>query len=350
MTLSASAPTFEKVQAALCAAIDVGAADDAGADAAPEWIHLLPAGEIRTVDGRGPYTVPSMHALAAQLKTGDKLPIDECHSTDLAARDGRPAPARGWIVALEARTDGPVAGQGLWGKVGWTGEGQRLMADKAYRGVSPVILHNKLNQVLGVLRASLINTPNLQGLTALHSEMKPGPALTSENTSMDWKAKLIERLGLDGGADDAAIDAALSAKMSASAAMHGAQDITTAPAFVALQGELAHVTQELNAVHDQMARDKATAFVDAAISEGRIGVKPARDEYVAMHMENPGRAEKLIKGMPILKGSSITETIAPEADPSGLDAGERTVMQLMGLSEDEYRESKSASGQRKEAL
>ncbi|MGG8896324.1 phage protease, partial [Escherichia coli] len=78
----------------------------------PEWINLLPAGAARTVDGRGPYTVASMAALiAASLQDGQKLPLDENHATDKGAVLGLPAPARGWIVALEAREDG------LWGKV-----------------------------------------------------------------------------------------------------------------------------------------------------------------------------------------------------------------------------------------
>ena len=74
----------------LCAAMPVpevsGAAEARGA---PEWVHLLPAGEIRRVDGRGPYRVASLHALAALLKPGDKLPIDENHAIDRAVPQGQ---------------------------------------------------------------------------------------------------------------------------------------------------------------------------------------------------------------------------------------------------------------------
>ena len=133
----------------------------------PEWVHLLPAGEIRAMDGRGPYRVASMTRIALQLPPGDKLPIDECHATDLAARMGLPAPARGWIVELQAREDG------LWGRVEWTATGRQLMAERAYKGISPAIVYNASRDVLKVLRASLTNTPNLQGLTALHSASIP---------------------------------------------------------------------------------------------------------------------------------------------------------------------------------
>src|ERR1044072_7406747 len=75
---------------------------------APEWINLLPAGVITTQDGRGPYTVSDMAALASQSlqAAGGKLPVDENHATDFAAPSGHPSPARGWIVELQARADG----------------------------------------------------------------------------------------------------------------------------------------------------------------------------------------------------------------------------------------------------
>ncbi|MFN3676796.1 MAG: phage protease [Sphingomonas pseudosanguinis] len=129
----------------------------------PEWVHLLPAGQVRTVDGRGPYTVSDMTALCAASMAGGKLALDENHATDLAAPKGLSAPARGWIVALQARRDG------IWGKVEWTPEGRKLVP--GYRGISPVIRHDKQSgRIDAILRASLTNTPNLSGLVTLHSE------------------------------------------------------------------------------------------------------------------------------------------------------------------------------------
>lgn len=164
-------------QVALCSAIEI----NAGGGEVPEWVHLLPAGPIRTLDGRGPYRVASMQAIARMLPAGSKLPIDENHATDKGGKAlGMPAPARGWIVALQARDSG------LWGKVEWTGEGRRLMLDRAYCGISPVILHSKAGQVMQVLRASLTNTPNLQGLTALHSQ-----SASSRGAALDDTDQLV---------------------------------------------------------------------------------------------------------------------------------------------------------------
>lgn len=314
---------------ALCSAIPL--AQDGGV---PEWVHLLPAGTIRTNDGRGPYKVASMSAIAARLGEGERLPIDECHAIDRAAPLGLPAPARGWIVELQARDDG------LWGRVEWTEEGQRLMAGKAYRGISPAILHDKAKQVLGVLRASLINTPNLVGLTALHSE----------ETSMDWKTKLIGLLGLDSNADDAAIEAALSAKMNPPATDLCSEDLLRLPAVVALQGQLADMTTQVNSMRDDQARGAATAFVDGAIAEGRVGLKPVREEYIALHMKDADQARKMIGAMPVLKGSTITAETAPGADDAALDAVDQQVMALFGVEEDAYAAALAGRGHKKEAL
>lgn len=315
---------------ALCSALPL--ADDAGV---PEWVHLLPAGLVRTNDGRGPYTVASMSAIAAGLKDGERLPIDECHAIDRAAPLGLPAPARGWIVELQARDDG------LWGRVEWTEEGQRLMAGKAYRGISPAILHDKAKQVLGVLRASLINTPNLVGLTALHSE----------ETSMDWKAKLIELLGLDSNADDASIETALQAMKTKGAGVDlCSEDILALPAVVALMGQVTDLTNKLNTVTDNQTRAAAEAYVDGAIAAGRAGLKPVRDEYVSLHMAKPEQAVKLIEAMPVLKGTMIQGEAPASVDAAGLDATDRQVMALFGVDEETYKADLASRGHKMEAL
>lgn len=324
------------ISTALCSAVAFAASDDA-----PEWINLLPAGPVRTMDGRGPYTVTSMAALiAASLPAGQKLALDENHATDKGAALGLPAPAQGWIVALEAREDG------LWGKVEWTGPGRQLMADKAYSGVSPVVAHTADKRIVRLLRASLTNTPNLQGLVSLHSE----------GNTMDWKAKLIELLGLDSSADDAAIDAALMAKMTAPAAEMAAQsqggglNLLQHPTVIALQSELTSATAQIKSLTDGQARKDATTFVDAAIRQGRAGLKPMRDEYIALHMENPARAEKLIGAMLCLAGSTATGAVIDDSGNRGLAAEDYQVMALFGMSETDYQAVLKRAGLQKETL
>ncbi|MCX7283644.1 MAG: hypothetical protein NTX28_06300 [Novosphingobium sp.] len=162
----------QSLRIGLCSAMAVGQAGTV-----PDWVHLLPQGLIRTVDGRGPYNVKSLQAVAdaSLAKAPHRLPIDECHSIDRAQPLGMSAPAIGWIVELQAR------GDGLWGRVEWSRTGRTLLSDRAYQGISPAILHTASGEVVQVLRASLTNTPNLQGLTALHSQGQNAPPVASLN-------------------------------------------------------------------------------------------------------------------------------------------------------------------------
>ncbi|WP_425230210.1 phage protease [Sphingomonas sp.] len=321
---------------------------------APDWLHLLPAGTVTTVDGRGPYQLTDTAAvIAASLEAaGGKLPIDECHAIDRAAPLGLPAPARGWIVELQGRDDG------LWGRVEWTEQGRQIMADRQYRGLSPAIVHDKLKNITAVLRASLINTPNLVGLTALHSE----------GNQMDLLARLIEALGLDAGADGDAVIAAikklkdmpapalqsalapigaalgLAAGADATAVLAGVQQLTAAKgdsaAIVALQGELATTAQTLADLLDSNKRRDATTFVDGAIAEGRVGVKPMRERYIALHMADPVATAAQVAALPAIKpGATFTGT-DPGRAADGLSAEDERTIALMGIDRAAFLETR----------
>lgn len=131
--------------------------------AAPEWIELLPAGVFSGRDGRGPYRLSNPNDVIAatrktELPTG--IPIDYDHATDLAAPEGRPAPAAGWIRELAVR-DGAI-----WGRVEWTQHGAAAVTTHEYRYISPVFEHAPDGNVARLLRAALTNNPNLY-LTAI---------------------------------------------------------------------------------------------------------------------------------------------------------------------------------------
>lgn len=322
-------------------------------DAAPEWVHLLPvtAGAIETFDGRGPYQIADAAAvIAASMEWERGIPIDENHATDLAAPKGQEAPARGWIKEMQARADG------IWGRVEWTKAGAELVADHAYRGISPVmILHSDKKTVRLIPRASLVNTPNLRGLTALHQEQSmdltklaealglPATATMDDiiaavgklkeggkpEVSVELESALTEigaALGVS-GTDRTAIVAAAKAKTSAQPA-----EIT------ALQCEIATLATQLNTLTEGGKRSKAEAFVDGAITQGRAGVKPMRDRYIAMHMADAANAEALITGLPILGagGQPQTTPTQPGAALTTLNAEQAQVADLMGITHTEY--------------
>lgn len=139
------------------------------------WVHLLPVGTFDGVDGRGPFHVHDLDSIvnASREASGRrKMVIDYNHSTDLAGPKGQETPAAGWIIGLQSRQDG------IWGLVEWTEKASRHIADREYRYISPVISHDRQGRVSQILRASLVNVPNFDQLTALAS---------AENTMQDQR-------------------------------------------------------------------------------------------------------------------------------------------------------------------
>jgi phage I-like protein len=335
----------DPLQTLLCASLSLP--DVSGG--APDWVHLLPRGEVRTFDGRGPYRVTDAPAvMMASFADPRGLPIDENHATDLAAPAGHPAPARGWIKEMQLRLDG------IWGRVEWTEAGRALVADRAYRGISPVLMHDKATgQITRIARASLVNTPNLRDLIALHSQ---------QDMKMNDMERLAEAVGLEAGATvDQMIDAIKAMKTAktdtATAAMQsaigeigvalGVQQGADLVAIVAaanaaktagrsevaaLQSELAAVTTRLNGITESAARERATTFVDGEIKRGRVGIKPLRDHYISMHMADAARVEKEIGAMPVL-GASGAAVLPPAAKDGqvSLNAEQTAVAKALGV-------------------
>ncbi len=317
---------------------------EAGADgAAPQFIHLLPAGSIQTFDGRGPYTVTDAEKLIADsMARSDRLVIDENHATDLSAPNGGPAPARGWITALEAREDG------IWGRVEWTPAGSELVKSRAYRGISPVMGLNVKSPktVVTILRASLVNQPNLRGLATLHQESDVNATIlkalglsaeASEEDALAAIAALKEakpdvamqaRIGEIGVALGVAADADQKVILEAA---RKAKD--TPPAITALQSELASVTTELNTLKTDSSRTRATTFVDGAITKGTVGVKVLREHYIAMHMADAARVEKEIAALPVL-GPSGALQVAPTSKDGTIELNSEQLAVATALGQD----------------
>lgn len=338
----------------------------------PDWVHLLPAsqGAIATDDKRGPYHLTDAQQLIeSSFKIADRLPIDVNHSIDKAAPVGGESPAQGWIVEMQAREDG------VWGRVEWNKSGRALLLDRAYRGISPVIRHTKDNQVLAILRASLVNDPNLRGLTALNSQEK------SDMTLEELLAALASVLGLDDDADADAVVArvksmakkpddeggeamqaavgkigvALGLKDSAGVdeVLEAAQSAMADKdeTITALQSSVRELGDQLGTLTEATSRAKAEAIIDGAITARRVGINKAnRDQFISMHMKDPAGTEKLVSGFPVLSESGTTME-PPAADGSvSLNAAERDVAAQLGMTVEEYAEALAEDTKQKEAL
>jgi phage I-like protein len=165
--------------------------------AAPEWVHLFPAGPMTGRDGRKfDLADPSAVVLAFQVAAVD-LPIDYEHQNDRPeAKLNGPVPAAGWIKELKAKADG------LWGRVAWTATANEMIARKEYRYLSPSFLfHPQTRHIVALKGAGLVHNPNLHlhALASQDTAMQPEnkmPDTPGPGAAIDLKAAMARLLGL----------------------------------------------------------------------------------------------------------------------------------------------------------
>jgi phage I-like protein len=314
----------------------------------PDWIRFVPAGDFRAVDGRGPWRIADPAAVIAASLAALPLPLDENHATDHAQKNGGAAPARGWIAALEARDDG------LWGRVEWTDTGRALLAERAYRAVSPVIEHTKDGRVLRLVRAALTNTPAVPGLSLL----------TEEDPTVDL-SQLRAALGLPETADEAAIltgaraaseaQRAQTALLTRIAGAAGLGADATPDAIVttltarAAAGDPAALAQrvvtletQLTTLTRQTARTQAETLVDDAIRAGKP-IRALRDHYVDRATgDHAAVATELAALVSVNAGGVVSP---PPTDGAAQVVGEEArIVALLGVDPAKYAEQRKTLG------
>lgn len=227
-------------------------------DSAPDWVHLFPLGEMTGRDGRR-FSLSDPQALIELFNEGAvDLPIDYEHQADASPKDkSGPVPAAGWIKELKARADG------LWGRVEWTAQASQLIAEKAYRYLSPSFFHRKGdNAIVRLKGAGLVHNPNLH-LHALAAQQMEDSTLLS---------RLLKALDLPETGDEDDVFEQLGNLTRKLEELHAAtQSIETPdPArFVPIE-VVKDLHSSLGQATAQQARDRADRKVSDALSKGHI--------------------------------------------------------------------------------
>ncbi|WP_440410637.1 phage protease [Neorhizobium petrolearium] len=354
----------------------------AGADGA--WIRLIPAGTFSGRDGRGPYhagDLPSLQQIAALTQRyhgPTEILVDYEHQSLNAEKNGKPAPAAGWIKEVQARADG------LYGRVEWTANASAAIEAKEYRYLSPVYFHTKDGKILALQNAALTNSPNLNlpEVTA-HSIFS-----ATANTEVSMK-KVLAALGLSEGTGEYDVLAAINSLLTSSTAIAVAagltkdakseavlaavqstvadrkkiaiaagqkEDATTdqiVSAFAAKQtatspdptqfvpiAQVEAMQADIKALQKQLQDDKAEEAVAEAIRDGKLA--PALKEWgLSMHRADPKKFEEFVGKAPVLTSAQRAATAkAPGEGANALDDADLAVMRQMGLTEEQMLKSK----------
>ena len=377
------------VCAAAAAAFDRASCAVELAGEVPEWIQLMPLGEIRTrsSDSRAPWKLSDPAAvIEASQALMDKLPIDYDHQTDFTRESGNAAPAAGWIVELQARDDG------IYARVEWTERGRAAIAAREYRFISPVFTYNKkTREIADIRRAGLVNDPALF-LKALASRQA-----SSEEDHMDKLLKQLRQLlGLAEDADEKAICAAIEAlaesgkvlpaiakaaglkkdaevgeietavakAVKAAAAKGGdagaqltgiakalglaedasADDIETAAAkataAAAKAGDRDELAKRVEKMEEATATEKAEAAADAAVKEGKL-IPAQRDWAIAQAKKDPEGFDAFLENQPVIvaPGAKLPGGNPPKGK-DGLSADELALCKRHGLKPEEFKKAR----------
>jgi phage I-like protein len=302
----------------------------------PSRIELVPAAAIVAGrDGRKwKNSKPKQVVLNSNARL-PSLPIDENHSTDLAAPKGGSSPAFGWMSNLCADENGAI-----WADVEWTEKGRDALNKKEYRYISPVFYSDEQGEINCILRAALTNTPNLQ-LPALNSEQPEN--ITTEDF-MD--KELCAALGL---AETATVNDALAVIEKLKTAQNAAQsiDLTAYAPRVELNTALERAASAEKQVADLNAaqlKKEAEAAVDEAVKAGKI--PPAlKDTYINMCATQAGLEQFkdiAAKTPAIIDGKPQAPAGTPLASEVSLNAEDAAFAKAAGYSVDEWKKIREA--------
>lgn len=294
-----------------------------------EWIELIPIGpQVVGRDGRKWINDDPAGIVAAFNADGRDIVIDVEHATEIKAPKGEPAPAAGWITALEVRTGA------VWGKVAWNADGRSAIENRSYRYYSPVFLFEKAGgRIVQMRSVGLTNIPNLR-LTALNQQTQPPP----EQEAIMIK-KLLKALGL---AEDATEDQALNALTNLQNDLAVAQNRAQTPDLAKFvpradyDAALAKATNAEKALADRVKADldgQITAEVDAALKAGKI-TPATKDYYTAMCRQENGLEEfkKFVAAAPVIGDPSHLDRQPPKGHESALNTEQQIIADMFGNS------------------
>lgn len=301
---------------------------------APDWILLVPAGEIVARDGRAfSNRTPDVIVTAFREDRKD-MPVDYEHATHLRAPEGLSAPAVAWVKDIDVR-DGAI-----WGQVDWNRDGREAVESKAYRYISPVVHPDASGNVVRISSVALTNDPALY-LPAL---LRRDP--TEEENDM-LKAIALA-LGLAETATEAEILSKLTANKTEVELLTRKAEKPDPELFVARKDHDAVVElcsqrgAEIETLKKADEDRAVTSAVEGAIAAGKVipAVKESEME-LCRAIGVTKYQERLSRLTPIVKPGEDPAARAAETGKGGaFTAGEVEVLRRMGISEADAKKTR----------
>lgn len=324
---------------------------------APEWIRLLPVGEVTLWDSREPFVVqPEDLAVLAEdwRRRGIDLVVDYEHQTLGSGR----APAAGWVKDMQTRPDG------LWGRVEWTEQAQVYLANREYRYLSPVVQLDEERRVTRLMHVALVNVPAIAyqlplvakgaiitnkdgGRDARPTEREAGKAMLEKLKTMYAAAEgageeqllalagkhqeaflavqeLAEALGLEQGAKLSEV------KATVLALKQGGDRLTT-------------VETELAALKADSHAQAVSAAVEEALTAGKVtpAQRPWAEDYAGKDLEG---FKSFVAQAPVIAPAGSFRFARQEGE-KGLTAAEEAFAAQLGVTPEAFKATRDKMAQ-----
>lgn len=291
----------------------------------------------------------------------EQMVIDYEHQTQKADLNGLPAPAAGWAVKLEARTDG------VYALVDWTDKARAHIEAREYRYISPVFSYDgKTGEVLQLHMAALTNSPGLTGLTELNPAMLKQFLNHSQIEGNDVDKELLKLLGLGDGAKPEQVKAALTTLHGNLKAANDAKDaalaqVATLTALTetaatelatlkSVQGTgsdvvaMAALQTQLVSLQTQLNTNEVAALVTEGLADGRI-LESTRAWAQDLGRKDVAQLKSFLAAAPKIAALQGQQSAgmphgSGATDASGLTADELAVCKSTGMSPADFAETK----------
>lgn len=301
----------------------------------PEWVELVPAGRFSGRDGRWwindrpDLAIENIHAI------GRDIALDVNHATELKAPAGEESPAYGWFPmrSFEVR-DGAI-----WGNLQLNAEGRAAVEGKKYRYLSPAILFDRNQRVIGIKSVALTNQHNLD-LPALNHDQ----SVNHQETVMDLKAIAV-KLGLNADASESEIIAAIGKIQGEhTVALNAAQSpdidkFVPRAEFDAQKQVALNAQSELNTIKESQRKAEVESLVDEAVKAGKV-TPAGKDFYVGLCMQEGGteKFKAFIATQPVVvqPGTDSLAGVTHGAN-TALNAETAKVAAMLGVSAEDIK-------------
>lgn len=319
-------------------------------------IQLFPCGEFAANDGRpaslkGVKTkvwrmgrIVAERLVSAFSARQNGMVVDYEHQTFLAAQNGQPAPAAGWIRGLEW-----VEGQGLFASVDWTEKAKGFLASGEYKYISPTFQFDPVSgEIEELLCAALTNYPALDGMEPARAkgefmgflqQLKKALGLTDAATEADIVA-LVEEKGaasfvesLSGKGDETEADpkdGAKKAEEKKAEEKQGPVSASAIAAIAALENKVQELGNSLASLSKENVKHSRGAAIEAALADGRLPAN-AKNWAYALAATNPtalGEFLELASPVAALKGTQTSKASVPNANEKRTPEEEMVFAQL----------------------